>query len=475
MSRKILSLNEKRLVLQQRPYCFICEKPVSEENLSELNFDHIRSLDAGGSNDLTNFAGVHKTCHKGKGTKSLEDYKENLRLDKEFRSLLRFNDVAKKLNPNDDKIQFSIDYQNGKITFGDDSEAQLHRCQNTKLWYFYHPIPRKYLVSDVEVQPRGLEQKRLRELALNLRQNFQLSPTVCRLVTSESQIKVFDGQHKATAQAIGNQNDIVDCKIFINPPLAMIRRVVIDGHGSLRQQQFKTSELYRKLTADHLESLKEWQDLHPGSLISEAELPQALSKTKKEVEKEIKAKITESIYEDCEIAEFVSLQRRPGTSPLSYEMFAWWVNLLIKKPLVSEPMESDQNFREEERQNIIRLLNCVAQNYLEGKWTPNNPDNVEYRKVRRLFFRASFREWTKLVVEALHNIMWVPSEEPVFYRNIEPKEWQRIEDACQKLIAHPIWMDANPEVEAILNSNVQENVARLFKGQNLNLEHLCKP
>lgn len=416
-----------------------------------------------------------KKCHRPKGTKSLEDYKEELRLDKEFGNLLRFADVNKRLNPTGEKIQFNISYEDREITFEDNSKAQLYKCPNTNLWYFYHPVPRKHLASDVEVQPRGLEQKRLRDLALNLRHNLQLSPTVCRLVISESQIKVFDGQHKATAQAIGNQNDVVDCKIFIDPPLDMVRRVVIDGHGSLRQQQFKTSELYRKLSADHLESLKEWQDEHPGLLISEAELPQALRKTKKEIEREIKARITESIYEDCEIAEFISLQRRPGTSPLSYEMFAWWVNLLIKKPLVSEPMESDQNFREEERQNIVRLFNYVVQNYLEGKWTPTNPDNIEYRKVRRLFYRASFREWTKLIVEALHNIMWVSSEEPVFYRDIEPKEWQRIDDACQKLIFHPIWMDANPEVEAILNSNVQESVARLFKGQDLNLEYLCKP
>lgn len=475
MPRKMLSLKEKLQVLEQRPYCFICEEPVSDKSISELNFDHIRALDAGGSNDLTNFAGVHKKCHRGKGIKSLEVYKEERRLDKEFSALQKFTDVAKQLNPSGEKIVFHIDYQAREITLGDGGRAQLYKCPNTQLWYFYHAVNRKYLASDVEVQPRDLEQKRLRNLALNLRDNFQLSPTVCRLVTSESEIKVFDGQHKATAQAIGNQNDVIDCKMFIDPHLDMVRRVVVDGHGSLRQQQFKTSELFRKLAADHLELLKEWQNSHPGLLISEAELPQALGKSKKEVEKYIKARITESIYEDCEIAEFVSLERRPGTLPLSYDMFAWWVSLLIKKPLVTEPMESDQNFREEERQNIARLFNCVAQNYLEGKWTPHNPDNVEYKKVRRLFFRASFREWTKLVLEALHNIMWVPSEEPVFYQNIEPKEWQRIDDACQKLIDHPIWMDSNPEVEAILNSNVQRSVARLFKDKNLNLAHLCKP
>lgn len=51
-------MKEKQEVLEQRPYCFICEEPVSEENLSDLHFDHIRALDVGGSNDLTNFAGV---------------------------------------------------------------------------------------------------------------------------------------------------------------------------------------------------------------------------------------------------------------------------------------------------------------------------------------------------------------------------------------------------------------------------------
>jgi len=475
MRRKKLSLNEKREVLRQRPHCFICDKPVSEENISELIFDHIRALDAGGSNDLTNFAGVHKQCHKGKGTKSLEDYKEELRLDKEFGSLLRFTDVHEKLNPADEKIQFNIDYEHRKIIFGDNSEARLCKCPNTRLWYFYHPISRKYLSSDVEVQPRGLEQKRLRDLALNLRRNFQLSPTVCRLVTAERQIKVFDGQHKATAQTIGNQNEIVDCKVFVDPPLQMVRRVVVEGHGPLRQQEFKTSELYKKLTANYEDLLKKWQDSHPGVLISEAELPQALGKTKKEVEKDIKARITESIYEYCDISEFVSLERRPGTLPLSYDMFAWWVNLLIKKPLANEPMESVQNFREEERQNIIRLLDFLTQNYLEGRWTPHNPDNIEYKRVRRLFYRASFREWAKLVVEALQNIMWLRKEEPVFYRKVEHREWQRIENACQKLIDHPLWMDSNPQVEAILNSNVQKNVAKLFEDQELSLQYLCQP
>ncbi|MFC1900213.1 HNH endonuclease [Chloroflexota bacterium] len=477
MARKILTLAEKQQVLEQRPLCFICEEQVSEDNLPELDFDHIRALDSGGSNELTNFAGVHKKCHKGKGTKSLEDYKEELRLDREFSSLFRFTDVASKLNPSSEKLAFDIDYPNNKVKFGDNSEAHLHRCPNTQLWYFYHRIPRKYLVSDVEVQPRGLEQKRLRDLTLNLRRNFQLSPTVCRLVTKEQQIKVFDGQHKATAQAVGNQNESVDCKIYIDPPLDMVRRVVVEGHGPLRQQEFKTSELFKKLSSNYQELLKQWQDSHPGQLISEAELPQALGESKKEVERDIIAYITESIIEDtnCTIADFVSKERKPGKYPLNYDMFAWWTKLLIKNPLVNEPMESDQNFREDERKNIVKLYNFVTDNYLTDKWTPENPDSVEYKKVRRLFYRASFREWTKLVSSSLRILMYIQPEEPVFYREVPPEVWYKIETLCQKLVAHPVWMDPNPLVETTLNSNVQKDVFELFRNHDLNPQFLCTP
>ena len=392
--------------------------------------------------------------------------------------MLKFADVAKRLNPAGDNIEISIDYSAKEITFGDGSKALLHKCPNTNLWYFYHPCKRKYLESDVEVQPRGLEQKRLRNLALNLRRNFQLSPTVCRLVTSENVLKVFDGQHKTTAQAIGNQNAVVDCKVFIDPPLEMVRRVVIEGHGPLRQQEFKTSELHKKLAANYLELLQKWLDSHPGRPIREVELPQALGKTKDEVNKEIIARIGESVINDanCEIADYVSEERRPPRDkPLSYDMFVWWVKSLIAKPPVEEPMESEENLREVERENIVRFLNHVSQKCLQSNWTPDNPNSVAHKKARKLFYRASFREWAKLMNSALRLLMFQGPEEPIFYRNVSPSEWQRIETACQKLVSHPIWMDPNPSVAATLNSNVQKNVAQLFREQKLNLEFLCSP
>jgi len=112
---------------------------------------------------------------------------------------------------------------------------------------------------------------------------------------------------------------------------------------------------------------------------------------------------------------------------------------------------------------------------LQGKWTTNNPDNVEYKKARRLFYRASFREWAKLLCDALRITMFLRQEDAIFYRQVDPATWQRIEIAGQKLITHPVWMDPNPQVEGILSSNIQRHVAKLFHDQGLNPQFLCTP
>jgi hypothetical protein len=255
----------------------------------------------------------------------------------------------------------------------------------------------------------------------------------------------------------------------------MVRRVVVQGHGVLRQQEFKTSELFRKLSANYLDQLKDWQEKYPDKSIREIDLPQVLGKTKEEAIKDITAWIVDSIIAedaDCDIIDFVSKERRPGDKPLTYDMAAWWIKSLIKKPLIEELMESEENFREEERENIIHLFNYITQTYLQGKWTPKNPANIEHKKARRLFFRASFREWTNRVNDALRAILYVGSENPILYRKIREEDWQKIEAVIRRLVTHPIWMDPNPQVEATLNSNVQQNVKKLFDDQELSLRFL---
>lgn len=475
--RKQLSSNEKQQVLDRSPDCFICGLSVADESLADLRFDHIRSLKRHGTNELSNFAAVHKECHKGKGTKDLEQYKEELRLSEAFSGLLSYDDTPSRLGYQRQKLVYNIDYANNRVVFQDGSHAVLHSCPSTGLHYFYHPIPRNVLESDTDVQPRPLERKRLRSLTLGLRDSFQLSPAVCRLISSEGRMKLFDGQHKAVAQTLGNQRDVVDCKVFIDPPLDMVRRVVVQGHGDLRQQEFKTSELYRKLQSNYEEMLAEWHARYPDRAISETDLPECLGLTPKEANDSILAWIVESVYQDsrCSLATYISPDRRPGDRALTYDMFRDWVRLLVKKPPADEPMDSPAYLREVERDNLVRIANVVAANSLEGKWTPTIADAPAHKKARRIYFRASMREWSKLLSDVFRTILWLRPDEAVMYREIDEEGFSRIERACSKLFEHSLWSDPSQEVERTLNSNVQKYVRQLFCDRELDVKYLGTP
>ena len=477
-TRRAITKNQKLDILEKRPHCFICELPIAEEDLPQLEFDHIKALGANGPDDLANMAGVHKTCHKGKGTRSLEEFKEELRLNRVFGDVSDYATLAARLNPGGEVLAYDIDYETAQITFADGKVANLHTCPNTGLRYFYHPIEKKYIQSDVEVQPRGLETRRLRNLTMGLRAGFQLSPSVCRLVTSEKRIKMFDGQHKAVAQILGNESEVVDCKVFIDPPLNVIRRVVMEGHGELRQQEFKTSELYKKLQSNYADELAKWRVEHPGQDISEKDLPSCLSMTPKEARQHVEADIVELITADahCKIGEYISRERRPGNRPLTYDMYATWVRQLIKAFPVEEPMESPDNLREVERQNIIRIQNHIAEKSLIGKWTANTPESEAHKKAVNIYRRAAFRSWTRLLSNALRVTLFVDPKEAICYRVIaDPDTWAKIERACEKLFEHAVWVDPSEEVAAALNSNVMKYVEEVFKKQDLNIQYLCTP
>jgi len=136
---KSLTQVQKKQILKRSPKCFICERRLREND--EIEFDHIKSKARGGDpNDLSNYAAAHKECNRGKGTRDLEEYKEELRLQDIFNKYPTFAALAKNVKPPSIKIDYDA-----KVIYIEDEKAGLHQCPNTKVWYFYHQIPTKYI------------------------------------------------------------------------------------------------------------------------------------------------------------------------------------------------------------------------------------------------------------------------------------------------------------------------------------------
>ncbi|GFP33314.1 hypothetical protein HKBW3S42_01648, partial [Candidatus Hakubella thermalkaliphila] len=85
--------------------------------------------------------------------------------------------------------------------------------------------------------------KRLWELYRHLIVHTQLSPAICRLVNDR--ILLFDGQHKSAAQIWAGRKEI-ECKVYINPDVRVLKETNLTAHDKLRQMPFFTSVLINK-------------------------------------------------------------------------------------------------------------------------------------------------------------------------------------------------------------------------------------
>lgn len=472
IKRKILSEEEKTIVRKRSPECFICGEKLKDNDIVE--YDHIRSLKRGGTNDLSNFASVHRSCHRGKGTRDLEEYKEDRRLKEVFGRYKEFKDICKDPQP----FVFKIDEEKGIINF-EEKIIPLWRCPNTKLCYFYYPIPKEFLASDTEVQPRPLEQSRLYKLAKHLRENFQLSPSVARLVTKDNKFLLFDGQHKAAAQILGNNAERVDCKVFINPPLRMVHKIVEEAHDEygLRQQSFKTSIIARKFAEIYRKEIEKWKELHPGIQPSEKSiLIDQMGYSSGKAKKFINYTISDNILndEDCAMAGYVS-EGREKDYPMTRNMFNKYLlkHLIREKPL-EVGLETPENFRREEHENLRTILNLIAVYSLNERWNPRNPESEFHKIAVNIYKEIPFRYLTFLLAETISFIVRQRIEEGVCYRKpFDEDERRRIETVCDRLFNHALWKD--PYYQATFKTKDINEVDSLFKRYSVDARYLDKP
>ena len=109
--RRILTDDEKYQLLEKYKNCYICQKPLKGYDLNEIEFDHIYSYTSGSTQDLNNFAPVHASknndklnCHKEKGRKKPVEYREELRIKNQLKSINSLKDIRKDALPSDYEI-----------------------------------------------------------------------------------------------------------------------------------------------------------------------------------------------------------------------------------------------------------------------------------------------------------------------------------------------------------------------------------
>jgi hypothetical protein len=463
--------------------CAADNKPINKK--SEIEFHHIRPLAFNDKFNASDFITVCRKHHKEMGELSFSEYCSIKEMEKFFNSegLKKLNDVLKlkvKENNPSRQLKAEIRNQDKKINIflenTEDAETfPVSSCPSTGFNYFYMVVPVEYIHNDEELQPRPLEMNRLWDLYRHLLVNSQLTPSICRL--TENKILLFDGQHKAAAQIWAGRKEI-ECKIYIEPNIKLLKETNLVAHDKLRQMPFFTSVLINKWASIFAEEWKEYLS-RKGSKSESGFVAFLISRGKKRLSaiNMIESNIYDSIIEDKKnsiikyVEEFSSTNKKPlTTNRLKQTIFK---KFIASPPLDIDIEESDKK-REFERKNIIRLLNLITDYTLKNKWNPDKNDE-NHKMSERIFLSGSFKAWAGILKDSIAALLELYDEndrKEIFLREINESKWKSIEDCIESMFERRIWQDDSEENYNMLRLSNDNQVRKYLSRRGISVNEI---
>lgn len=473
----------RNLHQSQKGVCFICEEAIDLTiHKDSLDIDHVIPITMSGKDDPANFALTHASCNRSKQASNLEVAKVLRRLDKVRDGLANENrgpnlaDILSLYGGAKHKINFSR--QNGKIRFACPElglnqiiELPVYKDTLSGFEYFFTELPIEYLHHDYQINPRAIGQnisKLIQEFYLK---RPQLHPSLgwINITNGESStVGIFDGQHKAAAQILlGVRN--LPVRVFINPNLDVLLKTNINAGTTLRQVAFDKSVQRHLGNTVYVQRVERYQSEHNLSeddfSFSESDLVKYFKGESREVKKYILDAVRDTLtyHADNKLKEYVDLSGRKTERPLSYStvektFFSFFIYQEVLDTPLDYLLDEEENPRELEKEQILQLMNIIAEEIFVGKFDPdigtvrieNRIQKGESLPLEHLrAFRMSKEEvvysWLKYVEQIIKNYFIMQGrpiqEKKLFHYKFPAPLWERIRVFIRNLSNLPIWVN----------------------------------
>lgn len=482
-ARRILTEAEKQSLLEKHNDCYICLESLAGYSGAEIEFDHIYNYADGYSQDLNNFAPVHASpnehklnCHAGKGRKAPIDYREEIRIKKILKNVDGLADLCPTAVPS----VYSISPNNQSIIFnGVHLPLYNQRIGAKDNYYFFHEIETKFIENDNEIQLRPLEDKIL-PLIFNLKTSVQLLPSLARFDPNTNTLKLFDGQHKAVAQIIGNNRERIPCAVFVNPDVNALRVTVYEAHTDFVQQRYKKSHIDAKLADIYGQKIEAFRKKvgNPQAPYSEADILKGESIP--DIRNFLLSSILKEVSVESDIIRLYAAESRKDQKqqPILWQSIERFISKLCNLSAVEELSESDNNHRSDEINNLIFLLKQIEEYAIKDKWSPDNPMSEHHKMARTFFYRTAFNNWVNTLEEGLR-FAFEQMKGSKYYgalcyqESFSPEIRKRFSNIINRLFKHPLWVQAVIQDE-IAKTNQDSVVTAIFQREGLDYIYLTK-
>lgn len=365
--------------------CFICEKPIDLKLHADfLDIDHVEPLKIGGRDGEENFALTHASCNRSKQASDLRVARVLARFERIRATCAEQNrganlaDVLAEYDGAKHELPFEVIGSQMRLTLAPTGNPHimsipLYTDPLSKLDYFFAELPIEYLHHDDRINPRNIGGSLARLVEEFHRGRPQLHAALAWVDRREGPalVKVFDGQHKATAQVLLGMRAL-PIRVFVDPDPDLLLTTNTNAGTALRQVAFDKSvqrRLGKSLFNDRLERYRKEKSLpEDDESMSEKDLVTFFKGESREIKRyaldAVRAAITH--HPENELTSYVEFGGKSTEKPLSYSTIEkTFLSFFIYPEVLDTPLnhkaEDGLNPRQLEIDQVVRLMNLTAE------------------------------------------------------------------------------------------------------------------
>ena len=466
----------------QNGRCFITDELIDLDlHRSDLDIDHVIPTKLGGKDDPSNFALTFSSANRSKQA-------SDLNLARILQSFSKIQDTIKKRedrSPNlDDLLQLkggakhrlafklkgnTVKYSFASIGKNEIIEQEVYEDKLSGQKYFFALLPIEYLHHDNLINPRAIGSNINKLVDEFYSGNPQLHISLGWVEIddhNDSTIMIFDGQHKAAAQILLNVRSI-PVRIFINPNRDRLILTNFRAGTTLRQVAFDKSvqrHLGNTLYFDRVSRYQDELKLEKDDFnFSERQLVNYFKGESRELKRYILDSVRDAItrHSDNKLMEFVDMGGRAKEKPLSYStvektFYSFFIYQDLLETAISYRLDEGKNPRSLETEQIVHLMNIIAEELFIGKFDLEigtyrienkiqNGENLNMDHVRayRMVKEEIIYIWLKFISQIIQNhfiSLGIPiDEKKLFQIEFNDTLWKIIAIFVKNLSDLPLW------------------------------------